>query len=246
MVAPVLAAFYERQKTDLEFVDDRIRRIVEEAVRERPARMLDVACGRGFMLEQLRAALPGSDLIGADISESSAQQTRDKGFEAVTADVSLALPFPPDSFDCVAFGEVIEHLIDPDAALVNIATVLRPGGSLILTTPNLASWFNRLILLAGLQPVFTETSLHVNLGRGTRFLGQWRSTQGHLKIFTLPALREMLIGNGFTPERIRGVPFHTPNALSPIDRVLARVPSLASNFVITARNKGSRQTHYPS
>ncbi|MBC5799372.1 MAG: methyltransferase domain-containing protein [Candidatus Eremiobacteraeota bacterium] len=243
---PVLTEFYETRKTDLDFADERMRRVVEAVVRAKPNHVLDIACGRGFLLKQLKGALPESSFVGVDISEGSVQATREGGFEAVRADVEIALPFAAASFDCVVFGEVIEHLVDPDAALVNIATVLRKDGHLVLTTPNLASWFNRIILLAGFQPIFTETSLHVNLGRGSRFLGQWRSTQGHLKIFTLAALQEMLKANGFEIKELRGVPFHTSNIFSLIDRCLSRIPSLASNFVITAINMETCATQYPS
>uniref|UniRef100_E6Q525 Methyltransferase type 11 domain-containing protein n=1 Tax=mine drainage metagenome TaxID=410659 RepID=E6Q525_9ZZZZ len=91
-------------------------------------------------------------------------------------DVSSRLPFDDACFDVAIFGEVIEHLVDPDAALQEISRVLRPGGYLVLTTPNLACWFNRIVLVIGVQPIFTETSLHAKIGRKWSFLGQLVTT----------------------------------------------------------------------
>ena len=183
--------------------------------------------------------------MGVDISSESVDAVRAQGFEAQVSDIAAGLPFANDSFDCVSFCEVIEHLVDPDRALQEIARVLKIGGTLVITTPNMVSWFNRILVLFGIQPVCTETSLHTNLGRRFRALGQWNVTQGHLKIFTLPALREMLAGNGFDVRSSDGSIFYPPNKLTPLDRLFTRIPVLAANLVVVSRNSGSRRTSYP-
>lgn len=240
-----MKAFYEQHKTDLADIDDRMLLVADLVAALAPTEILDIACGRGAMLRLMRDRLPGAHLRGLDISESSAAQAREAGFDVAVGDVQTALPYEPAMFDCVVFGEVIEHLVDPDAALVEIARTLRTGGLLVLTTPNLASWFNRILLLLGIQPIFTETSLHTNLGRKTRLLGQWNPTQGHLKIFTLDALKEMLHANGYEIVEIKGAPFPRKTVFAFLDRTMARLPSLASNFVVIARNEGSCRTAYP-
>ena len=237
--------FYDTRKTDARFVDDRLIEIVRRLRDLAPSNVLDLACGRGALLTLMARACPAATLVGADISSSSVDACLALGFSAVVADVATELPFETGSFDVVVFGEVIEHIVDPDFALTEIARVLRIGGHVIVTTPNLASWFNRLLLLGGIQPIFTETSLHVNLGRRFRVLGQWNSTQGHLKIFTLAAIREILSANGFSIVSTSGVPFYVPTPLKALDRLISRVPSLASNFVIVAKNLGQRSTSYP-
>jgi methionine biosynthesis protein MetW len=241
----VIEEFYERNSTDVPELDERLRSVARLVERSRPSRVLDVACGRGALLAELRRRMPGTALTGADISNPSVEAVRALGIDAVRADLSAKLPFEDESFDCVVFGEVIEHIVDPDFALQELSRILKAGGLLIVTTPNLASWFNRIFLLLGIQPIFTETSLHVNLGRRFEALGQWRPTQGHLKIFTESALREMLVGNGFAIEELLGAPFAEPNRLSWLDRRLARFPALASNFVVAARNRRTLRTNYP-
>jgi SAM-dependent methyltransferase len=62
---------------------------------------------------------------------------------------SMELPFPEHSFDVVLCGDVIEHLRDPTSFFERVRPLLRPGGRLVLTTPNVANWAMRLGLLAG-------------------------------------------------------------------------------------------------
>ncbi len=59
------------------------------------------------------------------------------------------IPYPDDSFDVVSAGEVIEHIYDPDRLLAETRRVLRPGGHVVLTTPNLQAWYNRALFVAG-------------------------------------------------------------------------------------------------
>ena len=241
--------FYETRLTDIPEIDERLA-IVSRVVEERqPSRILDIACGRGIFLARLAAVLPKAVLTGVDISRSAVEQARTLGFDVTHADVSKGLPFADQSFDCVVFGEVIEHIVDPDFALQQISRVLSKGGILVVTTPNLASWCNRLLLLLGIQPICSETSIHVNLGRRLRSLGQWRPAQGHLKIFTKDALREMLAANGYVVQSVCGAPFPEPPSGNPnrfhlIDRLFTRFPGLASDLVIVASNRRTLKTDY--
>jgi SAM-dependent methyltransferase len=240
-----LKHFYEAHQTDQIVPDRRVLTIVRRVVELQPRRIVDLACGRGLLMELLRERLPDAEIVGGDISELAASEARARGFEVYVVEVQKPMPFPSAHFDCAILGEVIEHLIDPDAAFVQVSTVLRSDGHLVLSTPNLASWFNRILLLFGIQPVFTETSLHVKLGRRWRALGQWGPPEGHLKIFTLGALREMLTANGYRTVRVDGVPF--PGATTPavVDRFFSLFPNLASNFVVVALNSGQRASRYP-
>jgi len=77
-------------------------------------------------------------------------------------------PFPDDSFDVVLFCEVIEHLVtDPFHALMEIHRVLKPGGTLIVSTPNVARAENVARLIAG-ENIYDPYSGHGRYGRHNR------------------------------------------------------------------------------
>ena len=202
----------------------------------RPLRAVDIGCAAGLVTSIAMAecaARPGASLalIGVDLSETALQQALRRGVPAVQASVTgHGLPLPPGSVDVVIMTELIEHLVDPDAALAEARRVLVPGGHLLLSTPNLGAWFNRALLLMGLQPVFSEVSTTGIYGR------PGREVVGHLRLFTRRALAEFLAAKGFIDVRITGAPFHdVPRAFRPLDRLLCRAPSLASILYVSAR-----------
>jgi SAM-dependent methyltransferase len=115
-----------------------IQQAVERRVRalELPAgaRILDAPCGAGDLAAALRAR--GYDAWGADIDLSAAGRL---GGSFRQADLTQRLPWPDGSFDAALSVEGIEHLENPYAHLRELHRVLRPGGTLILTTPNIGS-----------------------------------------------------------------------------------------------------------
>ncbi len=197
--------------------------------------VLDIGCGNGEVLQLLRSISSGPfNGHGLDLGASVVEKLQRKGLNGCRHDAGEPLPYADASFDTVVCSEVIEHLVDVDRLIREARRVLRPGGTLLLTTPNLAYLVNRALLLLGIQPFFTETSLEKKLGRRFRILGQGEATQGHLKLFTLGSLRELLQMHGFRIVRLRGYPYFTGGLLAVIDRAIATVPSLAAGFVVKA------------
>lgn len=233
--------FYAGHTTDVAKLDDRMTRLIATCLRAAPRSVLDLGCGRGFLLRALRRELPSVRCIGVELSEMAVRELREDSFEIFVQDVADRLPADDASIDLVIMGEVIEHVFDPDACLEEARRVLRPGGTLVLTTPNLASWLNRLLLFFGVQPVFTETSARKKYGHWLGLLGQHSTnTQGHLKLFTAGALCELLGDIGFDVLKVEGYKFFLM-AEHPLANVVESVfrlrPTLASGFIVTARNR---------
>jgi SAM-dependent methyltransferase len=106
-------------------------------------RVIEVACGRGgFAARLMRTTVPPPQLVAADFSWSAvmkgklfAERTASGAIGWEVADAQ-ALSHPDASFDTVISCETVEHVLDPRAALAEFSRVLRPGGRLLLTTPN--------------------------------------------------------------------------------------------------------------
>ena len=160
--------YYRGNVTWVGTLDRRLSAIADEVVSRRPARTLDLGCGEGVLLGTLASRLPeDSLLVGMDVVPPPLGAR----CLAVTGDIASSLPFADDSFDVVVAGEVIEHVPHPDLMLSEIRRVLAPSGRLVLSTPNIVGWANRVLVPLGIQPLFTETSSEVHLGRRWRVQG---------------------------------------------------------------------------
>jgi 2-polyprenyl-3-methyl-5-hydroxy-6-metoxy-1,4-benzoquinol methylase len=97
-------------------------------------RVLEFGAGTGTLIARLTAESAVGTLTGADLlprPEGIAHQV-----EWIQADLNVPLPCADASFDAIISTEVIEHLENPRAVFRELSRLLRPGGSLLLTTPN--------------------------------------------------------------------------------------------------------------
>jgi SAM-dependent methyltransferase len=98
-------------------------------------RLLEIGCGAGFFLKA--AERNGWDVHGLELSEAGAAFAAERLGLRVIREQAEHAAFDDASFDAVAMFDVIEHLLDPMAVLRSAHRVLRPGGVLLVTTPNL-------------------------------------------------------------------------------------------------------------
>ncbi len=106
-----------------------------------PARLLDVGCGTGALLDLATAS--GWRATGQDISPVAARVAAQKGHRVVLGDLSKGA-VGHDRFEAAVMIEVIEHLFDPRPTLRRIAEVLGPGGWLLMTTGDIGTLRARL------------------------------------------------------------------------------------------------------
>lgn len=112
-------------------------------------RVLDAGCGEGVLVDEYSARL---DIVGVDANYSSGR---------VTHGSVTALPFPDASFDRALCLDVLEHLsyADQPRALGELARVLKPGGILLLSVPNLAHLQSRIHFLLRGRLIRTASEL---------------------------------------------------------------------------------------
>jgi SAM-dependent methyltransferase len=135
-------------------------------------RVLDIACGAGFGLQMLRQA--GAYAVGMDLDTQALREAQPITGPSVAQANALLLPIADERVDVVSSFETIEHVTDAAAFIAELRRVLRPGGMLILSTPNREfgpptsnpyhiQEFSRAELHALLRQAFAEVAIY----------GQW-------------------------------------------------------------------------
>jgi len=154
--------------------------------RAETGRWVDLGCGQGEFLELAQGV--GQKGFGLDFSPDNALAVRRDGRSAVVADLNRPLPFRDLSLDGASLVEVIEHIVRAEDLLLELSRVIRPGGWLVLTTPNVAHLTYRWRALTGHPPkqegyhyrFFTKKTLHQSLERaGFRWSGAPPSANSH-------------------------------------------------------------------
>ncbi len=126
--------------------------LLDEVAKERATgKALDLGAGRGELSARLAAL--GYDVIAVERYRPQ--------FEAsvplVDADLNQVFPFDDESFDVAMAVEILEHLENPRLFLRELWRVLRPGGTAIVSTPNLTSLLSRAIFaIAGQWDLFFD------------------------------------------------------------------------------------------
>lgn len=173
------------------FPADRFEMTVKLASMNAGGRYLEVGAGAGSTL--LTVLDRYAELTAMELSEERARamrklfETRPDKVSVICGDIEDEDPaFPDDYFDTVVMNAVIEHLIDPLEALRRMWRLLRPGGRLILCTPNIGKWTRRVKLLFGYFPA--TASLREGLLCYDRQTETALLDEGHLHYFTFRSL----------------------------------------------------------
>ena len=194
------------------------RLLPEDAARA--GRWVDLGCGQGEFLE-LAAAARGLAGLGLDYWRSNARAGARLGRPALAADLNRALPFRDASLDGATLIEVVEHIVRAEDLLAELARVIRPGGWLVLTTPNVAHLTYRWRALTGHPP---------------------KQEGYHYRFFTKRTLAEALEAAGF--RRVARASFGKQSLASRLGRLLGRGPEYKLRYRVPAPAESLLAQHF--
>jgi methionine biosynthesis protein MetW len=146
--------------------------------------ILDIGCYDGTFLSLVKNR--NNNFYGLEASDWGVERSKQKGIKVTQYffDDKTQLPYENEFFDVIVAGEIIEHIYDTDFFLSEISRILKPDGKLLISTPNIASFGRRLLLLFGINPVI-ELSPNE------------QSSSGHIRYFTFKSLRSLLRKHNF-------------------------------------------------
>jgi len=146
---------------------------------ENTGRLLEIGCGSGFLLAGMRDL--GWETEGIDIDPYAVKIARDKLHLKVHLGMLESQNFQNNIFDAIVMSHVIEHVYDPLAIFTESLRILRPGGKLVVTTPNIESLGHRR---------FQTSWLHLDPPR-------------HLFIFSLRTMKKIAEKSGLSVAVLR-------------------------------------------
>ncbi len=129
--------------------------------------LLDVGCGSGNRLKLLQQL--GWDVEGVDLDPMAVQQAEDKGLRVRFGKLEQQ-KYPDNHFDVITMSHIIEHVQDPLTLLAECYRILKPGGEIVIVTPNAESWGHH---------IFRQAWIHLDPPR-------------HLYIFCPRTLRQLV------------------------------------------------------
>lgn len=140
--------------------------------------LLDIGCGDGRFLHRMKDR--GWSVTGLDFDQQAARAAKEKyGIEVKVCRLE-EMGCPDNSFDAITMNHVIEHVFDPVATLREVCRILKPGGRVVVVTPNADSL-------------------------GLRIYGpNWRGLEAprHIQIFSPQALETAARNAGLVPAQV--------------------------------------------
>jgi SAM-dependent methyltransferase len=183
------------------------------------AAFLDCGCGVGNERDSTLGGLAGATYTGLEWNPDEAARARAGGVHVIGADLNRVLPVADASQDRVLAYSVLEHLLMPCHFIAECHRVLRPGGRLVVLTPNIATWFTALLVMLGRMPssgphpdsnsllrAFEVASVSRNAAE--RDVSGDMPAHRHLVVFSFLALRRYLGMAGFEVRAARGFGYY--------------------------------------
>src|SRR5215467_1445694 len=154
----------------------------------RARRPLDVGAADGLLSRQLTDR--GWRVTAIEGDPALAQAGARHCERMITVNLDREIPVGEGPFDVIVYGDVLEHLVDPQRVFVELDRSLAPAGFVVISVPNIAHLWIRLLLLVGRFD----------------YLDRGILDHSHLRFFTERSLRAMLADAGLSIERFTATP----------------------------------------
>jgi len=206
-------AYYAHARTD-----------ITAMVRGRGLKVLEVGCGMGATLIELKRSGKAAVAVGVEINPEAVRETRHLLDEVIVGNIeNLELKYPGGYFDLIILSDVLEHLVDPWGTLKKLKKHLTPEGRVIASLPNLREFgtIRRLLFQGDFK--YSEAGI---------------MDKTHLRFFCRKNMVE-LFNDGFEIEEIKTIPKLLRGEVALFNRLTFRIfeEFLVIQYIIEARNK---------
>jgi 2-polyprenyl-3-methyl-5-hydroxy-6-metoxy-1,4-benzoquinol methylase len=188
--------------------------------------VLELGCGNGATLKWLKAAGHCHTTCGIELFADAAKQA-EQGVDCVLqGDIENIEPiWPAGHFDLILCLDVLEHLVDPWRVLQRLQTLLRPGGRLIASIPNVRNWHALGPLLLAGRWQYGETGI---------------LDKTHLRFFTHASSVQLVAGSGLQVVAVERLPLNQPGKSRLANRLTLGLlrDFLTLQFLIVADQSG--------
>ncbi len=128
-------------------------------------RILDLGCDVGFLGKTLKDLSIDFEIYGVDINKKNLEKAKNIYKKTYLFDLNLESWPIHDKFEIIVLADTLEHLVNPNIAITNVLKLLKTGGKLIISVPNIVFWWSRIQILLGKFPkenrgIFDKTHLH--------------------------------------------------------------------------------------
>jgi len=164
---------------------------IAEFIPEDSKHILEVGCALGLTGKSIKEKTKGNaEIIGIEIEPEIAKKAEENLDKVIVGNVeTLELPYEKGYFDCIIYGDVLEHLIDPWKLLIKHAGLLKEGGSVIARIPNIAHY----------------RTIKMLFRKDWHYEDRGILDNTHLRFFAVKSIKEMFKNTGFEIIKIKHI-----------------------------------------
>lgn len=203
--------YYESKRSDL-------IRLIPLGAR----RMLDVGCGSGNLGAIIKSERSASiEVVGIERDINAAEKANKVLDKVLIGDVEvIKLPFPQEYFDCIIYGDILEHLTDPWGILMKHKFFLKPEGYILASIPNVAH-YEIMKMLKRKEWNYQQSGI---------------LDEDHLRFFTIKSIRKMFENAGLKITSVNHL-LKTSKMQKKINKIFPHwfIDSITQQYLITAQ-----------